>query len=227
MALGLLTVHLAGLAFFAYTCFGVGDGTLAYHIGAGLIAVMLVVFAHTMSYFYLVAMTSMMRKALAGESGPAVLVDDPRGPELLARSRRLKASAMPWAMGGMEGVNRVHGIGDDLVIAVLQAVVIVDVGVVAVGVVDVADIFFFPDAMRDAHDVVDDIDIRVFEAAHALDALRAWIAQEGIRPAFGREGNRIIGRHDAGTISDGDGLGGLAAGRFRGRVFVHGGAFSV
>ncbi|MYE43439.1 MAG: hypothetical protein F4X79_05340, partial [Acidobacteria bacterium] len=101
MALGLLTVHLAGLAFFAYTCFGVGDGTLAYHIGAGLIAVMLVVFAHTMSYFYLVAMTSMMRKALAGESGPPVLVDDPRGPELLARSRRLKATAMPWAMGGM------------------------------------------------------------------------------------------------------------------------------
>ena len=101
MALGLLTVHLAGLLVFAYTCFGVGDGTLAYHIGAGLIAVMLVVFAHTMSYFYLVAMTSMMRKALAGESGPPVRVDDPRGPELLARSRRLKASAMPWAMGGM------------------------------------------------------------------------------------------------------------------------------
>lgn len=101
MALGLLTVHFAGIVVFAYTCFGVGDGTLAYHIGAGLIAVMLVVFAHTMSYFYLVAMTSMMRKALAGESGPPVLVDDPRGPELLARSRRLKASAMPWAMGGM------------------------------------------------------------------------------------------------------------------------------
>lgn len=101
MVLGLLTVHLAGLLAFAYTCFGVGAGTLAFHMGAGLIAVMLVVFAHTMSYFYLVAMTSMMRKALAGESGPAVLVDDPRGPELLARSRRLKASAMPWAMGGM------------------------------------------------------------------------------------------------------------------------------
>ena len=101
MALGLLTVHLAGLIVFAYTCFGVGSGTLAFHIGAGLITVMLVVFAHTMSYFYLVAMTSMMRKALAGESGPPVLVDDPRGPELLARSRRLKASAMAWAFGGM------------------------------------------------------------------------------------------------------------------------------
>ena len=101
MVLGLLTVHLAGLIVFAYTCFGVGSGTLAFHIGAGLIAVMLVVFAHTMSYFYLVAMTSMMRKALAGESGPPVLVDDPRGPELLARSRRLKSSAVVWAMGGM------------------------------------------------------------------------------------------------------------------------------
>ena len=101
MVLGLLTIHLAGLAVFAYTCFGVGSGTLAFHIGAGLIAVMLVVFAHTMSYFYLVAMTSMMRKALAGESGPPVLVDDPRGPELLARSRRLKSSAVVWGMGGM------------------------------------------------------------------------------------------------------------------------------
>ena len=101
MVLGLLTVHLAGLIVFAYTCFGVGSGTLAFHIGAGLIAVILVVFAHTMSYFYLVAMTSMMRKALAGESGPPVLVDDPRGPELLARSRRLKSSAVVWAMGGM------------------------------------------------------------------------------------------------------------------------------
>lgn len=101
MVLGLLTVHFAGLLVFAYTCFGVGGGTLAYHMAAGLIAAMLVVFAHTMSYFYLVAMTSMMRKALAGESGPAALVDDPRGPELLGRSRRLKAGAAAWAMGGM------------------------------------------------------------------------------------------------------------------------------
>ena len=101
MVLGLPTVHFAGLLVFAYTCFGVGAGTLAWHMGAGLIAVMLVVFAHTMSYFYLVAMTSMMRKALAGETGPPVLVDDPRGPELLARSRRLKSGTVGWAMGGM------------------------------------------------------------------------------------------------------------------------------
>ena len=102
MALGLLTVHFLGLAVFAAASFGVfGPEALAGHIWAGLVAVMLVVFGHTMSYFYLAAMTSMMRKALAGQSGPPVLVDDPRGPELLARSRRLKASAMPWAMGGM------------------------------------------------------------------------------------------------------------------------------
>lgn len=102
MALALLTIHAAGLAVFAWTCFGSlgGDG-IAVHIWAGLAAVMLVVFAHTMSYLYLVAMTSVMRKALAGESGPPVLVDDPRGPELLGRSRRLKSSVSGWAMGGM------------------------------------------------------------------------------------------------------------------------------
>lgn len=102
MALGLLTVHALGLAAFAFTCFGVpAAGSLAIHIWAGLIAVMLVVFAHTMSYFYLVAMTSVIRKARAGETGPPVLADDPRGAELLARSRRLKAGAGPWALGGM------------------------------------------------------------------------------------------------------------------------------
>ncbi len=102
MALALLTFHLAGLAVFAWTCFApfIGEG-IAGHIWLGLAAVMLVVFAHTMSYLYLVAMTSVMRKALAGESGPRVFVNDPRGDELLARSRRLKASVSKWALGGM------------------------------------------------------------------------------------------------------------------------------
>lgn len=96
MVLGLLTLHALGLAAFTYTCFGGAvRGALAPHIWAGLIAVLLVVFAHTMSYFYLVAMTSMMKKALA-----EVPADAP-GQALLARSRRLKASAMPWALGGM------------------------------------------------------------------------------------------------------------------------------
>ena len=102
MVLGLLTVHLLGAAAFGFTCFGVfGSGSFAVHIWAGLISVMLVLFAHTMSYMYLVAMTSTMRKALAGENGPRAFEGDPRGPEFLARSRRLKASAAPWAMGGM------------------------------------------------------------------------------------------------------------------------------
>lgn len=102
MVLGLLTVHLLGVAAFGFTCFGVfGSASFAVHIWAGLISVSFVLFAHTMSYMYLVAMTSMMRKALAGENGPAALPGDPRGPELLARSRALKASAAPWALGGM------------------------------------------------------------------------------------------------------------------------------
>jgi len=57
--------------------------------------------AHGWGYSDRVGVASMMRRALARGGGPAVLGDDPRGPELLARSRRLKASAMPWAMGGM------------------------------------------------------------------------------------------------------------------------------
>ncbi len=102
MALGLLTVHFLGLAVFAGASFGVfGSDELAAHIWAGLISVMLVVFAHTMSYFYLVAMTSVIRKALAGESGPAVLVDDPRGAALFAKSRALRSRTTPWALAGM------------------------------------------------------------------------------------------------------------------------------
>lgn len=102
MVLGLLTVHLLGLAAFGFTCFGVfGSGSFAVHIWAGLVSVMLVLFAHTMGYMYLVAMTSVMRKALAGENGPPAFPGDPRGPELLGRSRALKASAAPWALGGM------------------------------------------------------------------------------------------------------------------------------
>ena len=102
MALGLLTVHALGLAALAVTCFGgFGADSLAGHIWAGLISVLLVVFAHTMSTFYFVAMTSVIRKALAGETGPPALPDDPRGAELLARSRRLRASVTPWTFGGM------------------------------------------------------------------------------------------------------------------------------
>ncbi len=100
MVLGLLTVHLLGVGFFAWACIR-DPGDLASHIWVGLISVMLVVFAHVMSYFYLVAMTSVIRKALAGESGPPVLVDDPRGPEILGRSRVLKSGVAPWALGGM------------------------------------------------------------------------------------------------------------------------------
>ncbi len=100
MVLGLLTVHLVGVGFYVFACLR-DPANLAAHIVVGLVAVMLVVFAHVMSYFYLVAMTSVIRKALAGESGPPVLVDDPRGADILARSRKLKAAVAGWALGGM------------------------------------------------------------------------------------------------------------------------------
>ena len=80
MALGLLTVHALGLAALAVTCFGgFGADSLAGHIWAGLISVLLVVFAHTMSTFYFVAMTSVIRKALAGGERPAGAPGTTRG----------------------------------------------------------------------------------------------------------------------------------------------------
>jgi len=65
----------------------------------------------------------------------------------------------------------------------------------AVGVVDIADVLFFPDAVGDADDVVDDIDIRVLETAHALAAFRAGVQQLLIRAALRAQRDREIGRH--------------------------------
>ena len=97
-----------------------------------------------------------------------------------------------------KGVDGVGGVGHDLVAPVLQPVVVVHPAVVRVGVVDVADVLLFPDAVRDAHDVVDDVAVLVLETAHGLGRhVVAPFGQEpvGAAPRVLRQGNGVVGRH--------------------------------
>ena len=97
MTLGLLTLHLVSLVAIAATVlYGIyipeGGGALGRHLYAGLITVMLAVFAHTMTYFYFVGMSSSIKKAVE-EFG--------RGHDELKQARRLKVKVFPWAAVGM------------------------------------------------------------------------------------------------------------------------------
>ena len=78
----------------------------------------------------------------------------------------------------------VHRVGHDLLAPVLKAHIVPDPAVVAVGVVDVADVLLFPNPVGDPHDVVDDVPVARFEAAHrlGLDVLRVPV-QEPVRSA--------------------------------------------
>ena len=95
-----------------------------------------------------------------------------------------------------ERVDRMHRIRDDLVPAVLQPVIVVYVGVVLVGVIDIADVLLLPDAVRDAQDVVDDIDVRVLKPGHRLDALGPRVHQPVIGAALRGERDAIVRRHE-------------------------------
>ncbi len=75
------------------------------------------------------------------------------------------------------GVDSVDCIRDYFVSAVLQAIVIVNVGVMFVGIVDVSDILIFPNAVRYADIVVNDINVGIIKAAHALDTLGRSVQQ--------------------------------------------------
>ena len=97
MTLALLTLHLLSVAAIAVTVFyGIripaGGGAFGRHFIFALIASMLAVFTHTMTYFYFVGMGSNLKRAVE-EHG--------RGQERLTSSRRLKARVLPWAFGGM------------------------------------------------------------------------------------------------------------------------------
>lgn len=97
MTIGLLTLHFLSIVAIATTVFyGIhipgGGGAFGRHFLIALIAAMLAVFSHTMTYFYFVGMGSNLKKAVQ-EHG--------RGQERLARSRAVKAKVLPWAFGGM------------------------------------------------------------------------------------------------------------------------------
>ncbi|HXV60528.1 MAG TPA: hypothetical protein VEK15_07535 [Vicinamibacteria bacterium] len=97
MTLGLLTLHLLSVAAIAVTVFyGIhipeGGGAFGRHFIFALIASMLAVFTHTMTYFYFVGMGSNLKRAVE-EHG--------RGRDRLSSSRVLKAKVLPWAFGGM------------------------------------------------------------------------------------------------------------------------------
>ena len=92
----------------------------------------------------------------------------------------------------------VHGVGHDFLAAVLQAHVVPDAAVVAVGVVDVADVLLFPYPVGDADDVVDDVPVVGLEAAHRLrlDMLRIAVKETvGPAPAIRFERDPEVSRH--------------------------------
>ena len=97
MTIGLLTLHVLSILSIAITVFyGIlipqGGGAFGRHFMIALIAAMLAVFTHTMTYFYFVGMTSNLKKTIQ-ERG--------RGEEHLKAARRVKAKVLPWAFGGM------------------------------------------------------------------------------------------------------------------------------
>lgn len=97
MTLGLLTLHALSIAVIGVTVyFGIhipeGGGAFGRHFLYGVVAAVLAVFTHTMTYFYFVGMGSNVKRAVE-EHG--------RGEEWLRASRRIKAKVLPWAFVGM------------------------------------------------------------------------------------------------------------------------------
>lgn len=97
MTIGLLTLHLLSIAAIGITVFyGIkipgGGGAFGRHFILALVAAMLAVFTHTMTYFYFAGMSGNIKRAVQ-EHG--------KGKDRLAESRRVKAKVLPWAFGGM------------------------------------------------------------------------------------------------------------------------------
>jgi hypothetical protein len=97
MTIGLLTLHLLSITAIAITVFyGIkipeGGGAFGRHFMFALVAAIVAVFTHTMTYFYFAGMSGNIKRAVQ-EHG--------RGKERLLESRRVKAKVLPWAFGGM------------------------------------------------------------------------------------------------------------------------------
>lgn len=97
MTIGLLTMHFLSIAAIGITVFyGIkipeGGGAFGRHFMLALVAAMLAVFTHTMTYFYFAGMSGNIKRAVE-EHGT--------GKDRLLESRRVKAKVLPWAFGGM------------------------------------------------------------------------------------------------------------------------------
>lgn len=97
MTVALLTLNAMSLVAIAVTVFyGImipeGGGALGRHLTLGLLAILLAVFAHTMTFFYFIGIASSIRRAVE-ETGI--------GAEHLKQVRRLRSQVFPWAGGAM------------------------------------------------------------------------------------------------------------------------------
>ena len=65
-----------------------------------------------------------------------------------------------------EGVDGMYGVAHYFITAILQTVIIVNIGGVAVRIVNIANVFFFPNAVGNADNVINDVNVGIFEPAH-------------------------------------------------------------
>jgi hypothetical protein len=97
MTVALLTLNAISLATIAVTVFygniiPQGGGALGRHLTLALIAILLALFTHTMTFFYFIGVGSSIRNAVR-ETGV--------GAGQLEESRRLKSQVFPWVGGAM------------------------------------------------------------------------------------------------------------------------------
>jgi hypothetical protein len=97
MTVALLTLNVISLVAIAVTVFyGImipeGGGALGRHLSIGLLAILLAVFTHTMTFFYFIGIASSIRRAVE-ETGI--------GAAYLKQVRRLRSQVFPWAGGAM------------------------------------------------------------------------------------------------------------------------------
>ena len=97
MTVALLTLNVISLATIAATVFygniiPQGGGALGRHLTLGLIAILLALFAHTMTFFYFVGVSTSIRNAVQ---------DAGVGDDQLRQIRLLRSQVFPWAGGAM------------------------------------------------------------------------------------------------------------------------------
>jgi len=97
MTVALLTLNVISLATIAATVFygniiPQGGGALGRHLTLGLIAILLALFAHTMTFFYFIGVSTSIRNAVQ---------DTGVGNDQLRQIRLLRSQVFPWAGGAM------------------------------------------------------------------------------------------------------------------------------